>query len=123
MTLTRPPSSDGYEMSDASPAVAGLIASVILAGLVVTIVVAGWIDHHYPSARSRRDPAESFQHGPAAKTGIERDWAEQDRVVCEHLATYGWINRPAGVVHIPIERAMAVIATEAVGPQPKEKQP
>jgi hypothetical protein len=55
----------------------------------------------------------SFTHGPDGRTGIERDWRAQEQTVHEHLATYGWVDARAGVVRIPIERAMTVIAAEA----------
>lgn len=32
------------------------------------------------------------------------------------LSTYGWVNRPAGIVHIPIRRAMDLIAERGVRP-------
>lgn len=30
------------------------------------------------------------------------------------LSTYGWVDRQAGVVHIPIERAMEIVAREGL---------
>lgn len=30
------------------------------------------------------------------------------------LSTYGWVDRPNGVVHIPIERAMELVAREGL---------
>jgi len=32
----------------------------------------------------------------------------------ERLSTYGWIDRQAGVVHVPIERAMELVAKEGL---------
>jgi hypothetical protein len=29
-----------------------------------------------------------------------------------HLATYGWVDRDAGTIHIPIERAMELLVAE-----------
>jgi hypothetical protein len=36
----------------------------------------------------------------------------------ERLSTYGWMDRSAGVVHVPIERAMDLIAVRGLGPLP-----
>jgi hypothetical protein len=36
---------------------------------------------------------------------------ERDRAVREErLRSYGWVDRRAGVVHVPIERAMELVA-------------
>lgn len=35
------------------------------------------------------------------------------------LATYGWVDRRAGVVHIPIDRAIDRVLAEGVGPRPR----
>ena len=32
----------------------------------------------------------------------------------ERLSSYGWVDRSRGVVHIPIERAMAMVAKEGL---------
>ena len=38
----------------------------------------------------------------------------------ERLSTYGWIDRPNGVVHIPIDRAMEIVARDGL-PAREEK--
>jgi len=37
----------------------------------------------------------------------------------QRLATYGWVDQKAGVVHIPIERAMALIAQRGLPTTPR----
>ncbi len=37
----------------------------------------------------------------------------------ERLSTYGWMDRSTGAVHVPIERAMDLIAVRGVGPLPQ----
>ena len=44
--------------------------------------------------------------------GIANAWKAEDGTVHEHLYTAGWIDRDAGVVHIPIDRAMDLILLE-----------
>ena len=36
----------------------------------------------------------------------------------ERLGTYGWVDRPNGVVHVPIERAMEIVAREGLPARP-----
>jgi hypothetical protein len=56
---------------------------------------------------------------------VRADWDE-------HLNSYGWLDKNAGVVHIPIERAMELTlqrglpvrtAPQSVAAAPKAKQP
>jgi mono/diheme cytochrome c family protein len=51
---------------------------------------------------------------------IAEAWKQEDRMVHEHLDSSGWINREAGVAHIPIDRAMDLVLLEkrSSGPQP-----
>ena len=44
-----------------------------------------------------------------------KDFQEAER---ERLASYGWMDRSTGVVHVPIERAMDLIAVRGVAPLP-----
>lgn len=37
------------------------------------------------------------------------------------LSSYGWVDRPAGVAHIPIERAMAILAERGLHKAPAKK--
>jgi mono/diheme cytochrome c family protein len=57
-----------------------------------------------PSAAARGSPSAVDD-----RTKIEQAWKDQDRMVHQRLDGYGWINRAAGVAHIPIDRAMELI--------------
>ena len=71
-----------------------------------------------------RDQSESAEPTPVAKdraaNGIEPLWKEPDRLARAHLDGYGWVDRAAGLVRIPIDRAMDLIVAEqkSSGPQP-----
>jgi hypothetical protein len=41
----------------------------------------------------------------------------------ETLNSYGWVNQPAGVVHIPIERAMELVAQRGLPTRPQGAAP
>ena len=49
-------------------------------------------------------PAPHLQGNPAA------DLARLKTQSLDRLNTYGWVNREAGIAHIPIERAMDILA-------------
>jgi hypothetical protein len=47
-----------------------------------------------------------------------RHWKSFRDAEVERLSTYGWMDRSTGAVHVPIERAMDLIAVRGVGPLP-----
>ncbi|MEP6994624.1 MAG: hypothetical protein ABI968_08900 [Acidobacteriota bacterium] len=47
-----------------------------------------------------------------------RHWQDFRAAEAERLSTYGWMDRARGAVHVPIERAMDLIAVRGVGPLP-----
>jgi hypothetical protein len=57
---------------------------------------------------------------PAPRLQIHgtRDWQEFRSAEAAHLTTYGWMDRATGVVHIPIEAAMDLVAQRGVAPLP-----
>jgi hypothetical protein len=98
------------------------ILAVAVASLVF-FAVASWVTIRYGYDRTR---AEMLPDGPAAtpseigknKIGIVEqrlfslavepaDWRRQQ---AERLRTWGWVDRKAGVVHAPIDEAMARVA-------------
>ncbi len=66
--------------------------------------------------RHLRERSDAPEPAPAAQdraaTGIEPIWKEPDRLARAHLEGYGWVDRAAGVVHIPIDRAMNLVLAE-----------
>jgi hypothetical protein len=105
----------GYETRDVAlrPVV---IAGIGLTAVVVVSAVLMWLLFGALAEREARlspkpNPlAESFGRQvppePRLQTDprkdLERMWAEEDAT----LHSYGWVDRKAGVVRIPIERAM-----------------
>jgi hypothetical protein len=93
------------------------------AAALVLFAVASWVTIRYGYDRTR---AEMLPDGPAAppseigrnKIGIVEqrlfplavepaEWRNRQR---ERLEGWGWVDRKAGVVHEPIDRAMARVA-------------
>ena len=108
-----------YEPADAEPRVVGLIAAG-LAALIVLGLVAGWA---YLAVRQHTAPREGpaaagFQDGPAYRTSIDAAWDGYQRDIRSHLVGYGWVNRPAGIVHIPVERAIDLLCAGPAAGRP-----
>ena len=58
----------------------------------------------------REPPAPRLQVNPYSDVGTLRQHEEQV------LSSYGWVDKSAGVVRIPIERAMGLVAQRGIPP-------
>src|SRR5215470_14728268 len=106
----------GYETRDAS--IPTLVKFAI--GLFVLLVVALWamrgLFNYFRVEQTLGPPASPFAATrplpppPRLQAAPARDWRElhasEDRI----LNSYSWVDRQAGVVRIPISRAMDVLA-------------
>jgi hypothetical protein len=63
----------------------------------------------HPLAAEREEPPE-----PRLQASPALDLRELQAREHERLSTYGWVDRQAGVVHLPIERAMELVAEEGL---------
>lgn len=109
----------GYEKRDASaPWVFGIVAFLIIAGLIMHFVLAGMMERmgkrpfpadsysgtrHGGESVARRQDVPRLQLNPPVDLNQFRAGEEMA------LNTYGWIDRTAGVVRIPIVRAMDLL--------------
>jgi hypothetical protein len=119
----------GHERSDLSPKRISLFA----VGLAVLIIVAllvcyGLMLWLLRSEARRAEPPSRFAVTPAPMAGpqlaIEPGRAlkamrhqEQSR-----LTSYGWIDQEKGTVHIPIERAMEILAEKGLPARQNKQQ-
>ena len=114
-----------YERRDAPPVrllgiAAGLVGGV---ALCLAVSLALYVARNHDAPRTHETARQtSFRGSTHAQTDIAADWARQDRAVREHLGSYGWIDRRAGIVRIPIERAMELVAHEAKYTRPSRKE-
>jgi len=95
----------GYEVRDASIRAVGLTALAMVIGVLGSLALAREILRLQPPAPALGGEG-SFRHGTEARSDIARAWAEQDATVCDHLERYAWVDRTAGIVRIPIDRAI-----------------
>ena len=109
-----------YETRDISP-VGLLVFGVLLCLLIVLALSGSWRLTLDLAARQRPEtaavsapatplavPAPHLQINPPADLSDMRHAEE------ELLRTYGWVDRPAGTIRIPIERAMDILAAREV---------
>jgi hypothetical protein len=115
------PESKAYASYDLAPRplyLAGLVLALVVA-LALGIVLAVFRGMDAASAR-RQVPAhplaEPTQAPPEPRLleDPDRNWAEFAREQRERVEGYGWVDRENGVVRIPIERAMELVAEEGL---------
>jgi hypothetical protein len=58
---------------------------------------------------------------PRLETDERNELAEPRTEEEEHLNSYGWVDQPAGVVHIPIERAIQLVAERGLAVRPESE--
>ena len=88
----------------------------ILVGSVIILLTASWWifrDFHFIAASRQLGTVrgtENLPPEPRLQVSPDRDWLEMFHQEQEFLNSYGWIDRNQGIVHIPIERAMEIVA-------------
>jgi len=108
------PSTGNYERADFSGTgvvwfTVGLIVMVCVCALVVGFIAHYW-EFVYPSGLERRlSTGLEGVPGPQLQSSPPADYQRIHARELETLATYGWVDHKAGVVHIPIEQAMAMV--------------
>ncbi|HSL16456.1 MAG TPA: hypothetical protein VLB51_00955 [Methylomirabilota bacterium] len=84
----------------AASAVVGIIGAIVL--FVLIVLLQTWFYRAEADERFRKIYSQPYQ-----------ELQKLDNEQRERLTSYGWISEGDGVAHIPIERAMDLIAGEA----------
>ena len=135
MSGRSPSAREGYEHRDAQVRILAWLLAALLASTLVVLglmkalfgYLASQEDRHQPppstlaGARSSIPPEPRLQNTPFDE--LRRMRAEEDAA----LDSYGWVDRKAGIVRIPIEQALDIAmqggtAGEAP-PKPPESRP
>ena len=126
MDANKPPRAEPDRVS--SPVVVGF--GLLMVGFtVVAMVLVGAVFHGLNSRAEKRDDTAVAAAGlerrpdhvpplPRLQVYPGRFWKDFQTAELERLESYGWMDRSTGAVHVPIERAMDLIAVRGVGPLP-----
>lgn len=110
-------SAPGHETRDINVRVVAWFAiGLVLSALVIFPVVVGLyrlFERQYPSpdapSRIALNP-HMIAPPPRLQTNPTIDLKQYEAAQEAKLNSYGWVDREAGIIHIPIERAMDLIA-------------
>ncbi|MBM3791334.1 MAG: hypothetical protein FJW35_13445 [Acidobacteria bacterium] len=110
------PQDRGHEVRDIHAGKVALFGAALMLLLVVGAVVA-WLTFTYFAGMPQEGEPLSPLHRPRELPPVPRlqvipvkDLAEKRQAEDLRLGSYGWVDRDNGVVHIPIERAMDLVA-------------
>lgn len=103
-----------FEESDFRVGVIGWFFSGLALGLVLTGALVGgllWLFlSSVPPARTQAPAPEGTRiQAPLLQPDAAADLRESREQSRRWLSGYGWVDRTAGIVHIPVERAMRVL--------------
>ena len=104
-----------HETRDAS--IRGLVVFglTLFVSLILVLVVAAKLFRYFATAQSLGPPASPFANArvlppaPRLQTGPRQDLQRLKQSQQELLNSYGWVDKNAGVVRIPIDRAMDLL--------------
>jgi uncharacterized iron-regulated membrane protein len=104
-----------HEKRDASIRGLVIFGVALFVSLVVVLVMAARLFRHFAAVQSLGPPASPFANmralppQPRLQVDPRRDlqrWKDEQKAI---LNSYGWVERSAGTVRIPIDRAMDLL--------------
>ena len=128
-SASRSTASPAYETRDANAR--GVFTFLVILGIVLVVVyLACWGMFRYFSAHAVAGSAtdspfadtRQLPLGPQLQVNPRQDWLKYREEQEKSLETYEWVNRSAGPVRVPIEKAMELLVKKGV-PVEGESQP
>lgn len=118
-----------HERSDVNVRGILMFALMLFAFTVVTVLLIWWLFDYFAAREARLDRPRSMlagSHGeslppePRLQVSPAQDMRELRAKEDTLLNTYGWVDQQAGVVRIPIERALQLLAERHSGPSDED---
>jgi hypothetical protein len=110
----------GYETRDTSIRGLVIFGITLFVSLVVVLVVAAKLFQYFATVQSLGPPASPFANArvlppaPRLQVGPHLDLQHYQQSQQELLNSYGWVDRNAGTVRIPIDRAMDLLLQQGL---------
>jgi len=109
-----------YETRDAD--VRGVFRFLVVMGLVLTftLVLCWGLFRYFSATEAEPNPASPFAEtrqlpsGPQLQVNPREDWLKFHAAQQQALESYAWEDRQAGIVRVPIERAMDLLLEKGV---------
>ena len=124
-----PSEASGRELSDLSPRVIAIFGIGLSATVIVSLVLVVWIFNFFAAREAKQDAPPSPlakvepPQEPRLQVQAPNDLQEIRARENEALSSYDWIDKGAGVVRIPINRAMQLLAERGLPAAGGKSQP
>lgn len=119
----------GYELSDLNPGYVGLFGIGLAVVLVIAVVVSSLLIHYKTVQHARWDtPIPQLARERESMPGMRLQVDPQDELrqmrAAEDVAlnSYGWVDKDAGIVRIPVDRAMEILAKKGLSAREQEEK-
>jgi len=120
-----------HEHSDVSVRGILLFTVVLFAFIVVTFVLVWWLFDYFAAREMRADrpllplvssrPSGSLPPEPRLQVSPSQDMQAMRAAEDARLNSYGWVDQQAGIVRIPIDRAMQLLAERGLPARPADE--
>jgi hypothetical protein len=123
------PEEAGYELSDLNPGYVGLFGIGLSVVLVIAVVVASLLIQYKTVQHARQDtpiPQLAREREATLGTRLQVDPKNELRQMRAAedamLNSYGWVDKDAGIVRIPVDRAMEILAKKGLPARKQEEK-
>ena len=113
--MSRAQKTADYEKTDVQPRYILLSGLLLFVFVGLSMAVISFAIHALQPQSRAGNPVfagEQDRVGPRLEVAPSADRAELERSAAARLETYGWTDKALGRAHIPIERAMALLAAQ-----------
>jgi hypothetical protein len=118
----------GHELSDLKPGYIALFGIALTAVIVAAVVITSLLIHFKAAEHSRQEtPVPRLAQereatpGPRLQVDANKDLRQMRAGEEAVLNSYGWVDKDAGIVKIPVDRAMEILAKKGL-PARKQEQ-
>jgi len=118
----------GHELSDLKPGYIALFGIALTAVIVAAVVITSLLIHFKAAEHSRQEtPVPRLAQereatpGPRLQVDANKDLRQMRAGEEAVLNSYGWVDKDAGIVRIPIQRAMEILTKQGL-PARKQEQ-
>jgi hypothetical protein len=119
----------GHELSDLRPGYIALFGIALTAVIVAAAVITSLLIHFKAAEHSRQETpvprlAREREATPGARLQVDanKDLRQMRAGEDAVLNSYGWVDKDSGIVRIPIERAMEILAKKGLPARKQEEK-
>jgi hypothetical protein len=118
----------GYELSDLKPGFIALFGIGLVVAVALAVVITSLFMHYRALQHSRQETPVPRLAGereampePRLKVDAHNELRQMRAAEETALNSYGWVDKDAGIVKIPVDRAMEILAKKGL-PARKQEQ-